>query len=282
MKTADPRVFVRPEYSIEQRRFGKRPVNRVTRDYSVIAVVAGQCRIDTAGNKRDFDTRSIILLNPNQSCSFSAVSKSVELLILLVPTNRMYQMAGELQIASDSELLFREPSVEPDARIKFLIQTLSEELRLSQAGRKVVIDATVSQIIVYLLRNLMTVRRGMKLELSRVGVVDRRLRRAIEFMYLHSAEELSLSEIAREAFLSAYHFARLFKRITGLTPHNYLANIRIEQARHLLGTSDLSINAIATRVGYESQSHFAKVFRTATGLTPKEFRNAAIPNSGTK
>jgi len=119
----------------------------------------------------------------------------------------------------------------------------------------------------------------MKLELSRVGVVDRRLRRAIEFMYLHSAEELSLSEIAREAFLSAYHFARLFKRITGLTPHNYLANIRIEQARHLLGTSDLSINAIATRVGYESQSHFAKLFRAATGLTPKEFRNAATPHT---
>lgn len=282
MKTADPRVFVRPEYSIEQRQFGKRPVTRVTRDYSVITVLAGQCRIETDGSKTDFDSNSIILLNPNQSCSFSAIGKSVELLILLIPTNRMYQMAGELQIASDSELLFRELFVEPDTRLRFLIQTVSEELRLSQAGRSVVIDATVNQIIVYMLRNLMTVRRGMKLELSRVGVVDRRLRRAIEFMYLHSAEELSLSEIAREAFLSAYHFARLFKRITGLTPHNYLANIRIEQARHLLGTSDLSINAIATRVGYESQSHFAKLFRAATGLTPKEFRNAAITHDAGK
>jgi len=282
MKTADPRVFVRPEYSIEQRQFGKRPVTRVTRDYSVITVLAGQCRIETDGSKTDFDCGSIILVNPNQSCSFSAISKSVELLILLVPTNRMYQMASEVQIASDSELLFRELSVEPDTRLKFLIQTVGEELRLSQAGRGVVIDATINQIIVHLLRNLMTVRRGMKLELSRVGVVDRRLRRAIEFMYLHSAEELSLSEIAREAFLSAYHFARLFKRITGLTPHNYLANIRIEQARHLLGTSDLSINAIATRVGYESQSHFAKLFRAATGLTPKEFRNATITHRAAK
>jgi AraC-like DNA-binding protein len=276
MKTSESRVFVRPEYSIEQRVFRKRPVNRVTRDYSIIAVLAGQCRIEIAGNNIDFDTGNIILLNPNQSCAFSAIGKSTELLILLLPASHLYQIAGQLQIASDSELLFRELSIRSDNRVRFLIQTLSEELRLSQAGRNVVIDTTVSQIIVHLLRNLMTVRRGMKLELSRFGVVDRRLRRAIEFMYLHSAEELSLSEIAREAFLSAYHFARLFKRITGLTPHNYLANIRIEQARHLLGTSDLSINAIATRVGYDSQSHFAKVFRAATGLTPKEFRNAAI------
>src|SRR5882724_2336334 len=106
MKTAEPRVFVRPEYSIEQRQFGKRPVNRVTRDYSIIAVVAGECRIETAGSKTDFNSGTIILLNPNQSCSFLAIGKSTELMILLLPANYMYQMAAQLQIASDSELLF--------------------------------------------------------------------------------------------------------------------------------------------------------------------------------
>jgi len=158
MKPAEPRVFVRPEYSIEQRQFGKRPVDRVTRDYSIIAVLAGECREKTAEQQADVETGSIILVNPNQSCSLSSIGKSAELLILLLPAGHVYKMAGELQIADDSELLFREFSLNPDSRVKFLIQTISEELKSSQAGRSVVIDATVSQLIVYLLRNLMTVR----------------------------------------------------------------------------------------------------------------------------
>src|SRR5580765_5443161 len=111
MKTAESRVFVRPEYSIEQRIFRKRPANRVTRDYSIIAVLAGQCRFETAGSKIDFDTGNIILINPNQSCAFSAIGRSTELLFLQLPASHMYQIAAQLQIASDSELLFRESSI---------------------------------------------------------------------------------------------------------------------------------------------------------------------------
>src|SRR4051812_26351415 len=117
MKTTEPRVFVRPEYSIEQRPFGKRLINRVTRDYSVVFVLTGQCRIGTADNKIDFSAASIVLLNPNQSCGFFAIGKSTELLILSIPASHMYKIAAELQIASDSELLFREFSPVADARI---------------------------------------------------------------------------------------------------------------------------------------------------------------------
>src|SRR5882724_519668 len=115
MNTAESRVFVRPEYSIEQRVFRKRPVNRVTRDYSIIAVLAGQGRIEIADNKTDFNTGNILLVNPNQSCALSATDSSTELLILQLPASHMYQMAGQLQIASDSELLFREPSIRSDS-----------------------------------------------------------------------------------------------------------------------------------------------------------------------
>jgi AraC family transcriptional regulator len=68
----------------------------------------------------------------------------------------------------------------------------------------------------------------------------------------------------------------LFKKITGVTPHNYLAAIRTRKAQLLLSEPDLSINAIAARVGYLSSSHFTKAFRAATGTTPREFRKALI------
>ena len=92
---------------------------------------------------------------------------------------------------------------------------------------------------------------------------------------IERGRELSLADIAGAAYLSEFHFARLFKKITGATPHAYLAALRNERARRLLAETDLSIGEIGARVGYTSQSHFTKVFRAASGLTPKAFRAAA-------
>jgi AraC family transcriptional regulator len=67
----------------------------------------------------------------------------------------------------------------------------------------------------------------------------------------------------------------LFKQITGVTPHVYLANVRLEHARRLLSETSLSISQIAIRVGYHSQSHFTKIFKSVTGVTPRVYRDSA-------
>ena len=69
---------------------------------------------------------------------------------------------------------------------------------------------------------------------------------------------------------------RLFKKLTGSTPHNYLAGIRAARAQLLLADTELSVTEIGSRVGYLSASHFTKAFRLATGTTPREFRKALI------
>jgi len=120
------------------------------------------------------------------------------------------------------------------------------------------------------------VRRSDELELSRVGLVDRRIRRAVELMHAHMDRELPLEEIAAAAYLSPFHFARLFKKLTGASPHAYLATLRVERAQALLAQTDLSVAEVSLRVGYASSSHFTKAFRQATGLTPSAFRAAVI------
>jgi len=95
-------------------------------------------------------------------------------------------------------------------------------------------------------------------------------------MYTQLDQDLSLKDVAAASYLSPFHFARLFKKITGSTPHNYLAGIRSTRAQRLLAESDLSITEIAARVGYLSAGHFTKAFRQATGTTPREFRKALI------
>ena len=93
-------------------------------------------------------------------------------------------------------------------------------------------------------------------------------------MHAQLERELPLEELAAAAYLSPFHFSRLFKKVTGASPHAYLAALRIERAQRLLATTDLSITEISTRVGYASSSHFGKAFRQANGLTPRAFREA--------
>ena len=95
-------------------------------------------------------------------------------------------------------------------------------------------------------------------------------------MHAHSARDLPLEEIAAAAYLSPFHFARLFKKLTGASPHSYLGNLRVARAQSLLAETDLSISEISARVGYSSPSHFTKAFRQSTGLTPRTFRKAVV------
>ena len=94
-------------------------------------------------------------------------------------------------------------------------------------------------------------------------------------MHDNFGRELALEEIASAAYLSEYHFARLFKQIAGVTPHVYLANLRLERARKLLVETVLPISEIAAMVGYQSQSHFSKMFKSVAGVTPRAYREAA-------
>jgi AraC-like DNA-binding protein len=100
----------------------------------------------------------------------------------------------------------------------------------------------------------------------------RGLRQALKFIDAHLGERLTLVKIADEARLSPYHFAHIFKRFTGVAPHQYVMQRRLERAKHLLGDTDLPIADIAAQLGYASQSHFSEAFHHTTGVTPLTYR----------
>jgi AraC family transcriptional regulator len=105
------------------------------------------------------------------------------------------------------------------------------------------------------------------------GLTGRRLRLAIDFINAHLADDFTLADIASIVDLSPFHFARAFKRTTGLTPQQYLMQRRIERAKDLLAKDDLSIVEISAQVGFKNQSHFTTFFRRYTSLTPKVWRD---------
>jgi AraC family transcriptional regulator len=101
---------------------------------------------------------------------------------------------------------------------------------------------------------------------------DPRIRRAVDYIEAHLAEEISLDALAAVAAMSRLHFARSFKAATGLPPHSFLAARRVEMAKALLKSAVIPVAEIAYRVGYENVSHFTQLFRRQTGMTPGAFR----------
>jgi len=88
--------------------------------------------------------------------------------------------------------------------------------------------------------------------------------------------ELRLAELSGLVHMSPYHFARLFKQSTGVSPHRFLVRRRIEQARALLEARTLPIAEIARSVGFRTPSHFTTTFRRVTGITPSVYRSGGL------
>jgi AraC family transcriptional regulator len=99
-----------------------------------------------------------------------------------------------------------------------------------------------------------------------------RLTQVIEYIHANVDGELSIADLARIAQTSAFHFARQFKASTGVTPHQYVVERRIEMARSLLADPHLSIAAVAYACGFATQAHLTTVFRRLVGETPKAYR----------
>ena len=98
-----------------------------------------------------------------------------------------------------------------------------------------------------------------------------RIRSVMEFIRNQLHQPLTLYELASIAGVSPHHFATVFKQTTGVSPHQYILQIRIEQAKILLLKDELSLSAIASRLGFVDQSHFTRVFKHQVGMTPRAF-----------
>lgn len=240
--------------------------------YTVASVLSGRLVGSVGDEPITMVSGQAALINVGQS--HSGHGEGLEFVSVSIAPTLVTELISEIgSIHGSAEVLFRNKIV-TDGSIGIIAATIGAELAHGLLGRDAMLESLVRQMLVHLLRSHMAIRRTASIELSRAGPVDRRLRRAIEFMHDNYSREIDLEEIASAAYLSEFHFARMFKQITGVTPHYYLANLRLERARKLLLETALPISEIAAMVGYQSQSHFTRLFRSAAGVTPRAFRNA--------
>jgi AraC family transcriptional regulator len=110
--------------------------------------------------------------------------------------------------------------------------------------------------------------------LSHERISDYRLVRVLEYIEAHMSERLDLRVLAKEAGISPFHFAALFRKAVGATPHRHVQHLRMQAAKAMLRDTDKSILDIALSCGFGSASHFAAAFRRHFLQSPTEFRSS--------
>src|SRR4029453_2232044 len=118
--------------------------------------------------------------------------------------------------------------------------------------------------------------RHRPVQIYRGGLGSARLRRIKELVHAKMEDDLSLDEMAQSVGLSTAHFARMFRKSTGETPHQFVLRQRVERAKAMLRAPDARVLDVAVACGFKTQQHFAQVFRHVCGISPTEYRQDLI------
>jgi AraC family transcriptional regulator len=226
-----------------ERRDGKTFVNGMTRPATVTVVPAG-------------------------SSSRWDIYQPLSVVQLYLPLTTLKRVAHEAGAGTPDDLVER--TAHPDPITSRLLLSAADALEGSAA-----LDALFRhQLTDLLATRLLAAHTGSPATFRPImgGLSPRVLGRAIERLRSDSDADVSLAALASDAGLSRFHFCRAFKESTGLSPHAWLRQHRLEQAMNMLRDTDVSVVSVAAALGYSSQTAFAAAFRKLTGETPSDWR----------
>src|SRR5712675_1117084 len=206
----------------------------------------------------------VVIIIPEGSSSRWDIPKPVDVVQLCLPHRTLVRVAAEADTAKPIDLLER--TGHPDPITSRLLLSAADSLEGNGA-----LDTLFRQQLTDLLATrLLAAHAGAPAAVQPVvgGLAPKALLRAIERLRSDSDADVSLAALAAEAGLSRFHFCRAFKESTGLSPHAWLRQLRLEQAMQMLRETDAAVVTVAAALGYASQTAFAAAFKRLTGDTP--------------
>jgi AraC family transcriptional regulator len=192
----------------------------------------------------------------------------IEFISLLLDSAFVEQIAQDSTRFAAVEILPHFP--QPDPLIYQIGLALKSALERGEQVSPLYAETMASALAVHLLQHYSA--RKIKLGRYGGGLSELKLKQVTNYIDTHLDKELSLTELAALAQMSCHHFARLFKRSTGVSPHQYVIQHRVERAKQLLLRNELTIAEVAYQVGFANQSHLSRHFKRLLGITPKQLR----------
>ncbi|MBB4371025.1 AraC family transcriptional regulator [Bradyrhizobium sp. cir1] len=212
-------------------------------------------------------TVSVIDLRDNPQCEFKGPFDAVQ---YYVPRKALDEFAREHGAKPVSTLKWSRDQRDP------FLSTLSNVLLSAVERDPATNQLFIDQIGLSVLAHVAQTYGGMRPSdgVSGGGLAPWQERRAKEIMRTRLASNLTIADVAAECKLTPSHFARSFRRSIGVAPHEFLSQLRIDEAKRLMLTTKLPLADIALICGFGDQSYFTRVFSRNVGASPGAWRRA--------
>ena len=156
----------------------------------------------------------------------------------------------------------------PPSETEAILGAIFNEMRNLQPYQNEMLKIKFHELIFHILRQKNI---SQKAEQKKVDFSEK-FAEILFYMDQHISESINLSTLAKIAHSEKIYFLKQFKKEMGITPMDYLRNLRISEAKKLLEHSDMNITQISTAVGFSSIHHFSSVFTKIAGVTPTEYK----------
>src|ERR1700675_2220240 len=157
-----------------------------------------------------------------------------------------------------------------DSRLSALVAAARAEMVAGFPSGRLFLDSVEQAMAVTLVEGHAV--RHRPVQIYRGGLGSACLRRIKELVHAKMGDDLSLDEMAQSIGLSTAHFARMFRKSTGETPHQFVLRQRVERAKAMLRVPDARVLDVAVACGFKTQQHFAQVFCDVCGSSPTQYR----------
>lgn len=225
-------------------------------------------RLDGGRLHRTQMSRGEVSITPRGTVTQGRWHKAIECLFVSINPTLVERAASELTETGNIQIAGRIGVRDP--QIHYIGLALLAELETGCLAGRVYAESLSLALAVHLFKRYSL--SGQSIREPAGGLSWRQLQQVTDEINDNLAAGMTLTEMAESLGMSPYYFARLFKQSTGLPPHQYVINCRIEQAKILLAENQLPIVEISYRVGCSSQSNFTALFRKHVGITPKAYR----------
>jgi AraC family transcriptional regulator len=260
-----------------------------THSLSIRAVWGGEERCQFDGRTVAVDDDSFLILNNGRVCTTQIEApQPVESFAIYFGPPLVERTYGAMTLSIEKALERGDAVVERSAEFLECLQPhdklVSPVLRFIRLHvlRGVDDEGWYDEQLNFLLERMLAHRDGLMgridaLELIRTSTrreIFRRISLATDYLHSNYRQPLDLESLGKAACLSKYHFLRLFTRVHGITPHQYLLRKRAKTALRLLQTTPLDVCEIASSVGFAQRHALLRQMRRWTGLSPREIRRA--------
>lgn len=247
-------------------------VSIITEDFHITLPIETPPPIVLENKNFEIGRNKIIVFNPdvNVYCKKHETSTSR---YYTVTIKRKFLNEVAEDMGFDENILFANVENPFSNNVRQAILNFKQEIDNYGNSSSMIIDSFSIQIVASLLREIKS---NVNFRDFGLTMGDGYVKNAKDFIDEYYNSDISIVDICREIHVSPYHFIRLFKEKMGVTPHEYLLNLRIDNAKRMIKDNEDSIMIIGKKCGFINNGHFSTTFKRLTGLSPVEYKKTII------